>query len=238
MGTCIINGSEPLSMHLTVAKHGNSEVKCSRLYNPKGSLAKTMVYSKLLDGSVRPNEFKSYCEQCHKYHLVHTQESQRIFFVTENHKLANGSRSHSGVPEDSSFRNLLLKAGITASQTVHLEFIDVRDGGVYADNQTWLTALIERECMCQCFIFWNVGTSFLLSGGSVEELLAENASMESFVTSLDVKIRNTDVALWGWRRLLAPRGSSLASTQLQRRRPTASHSKERKWLEWARNSYK
>ena len=44
--------------------------------------------------------------------------------------------------------------------------------------------------------------------------------------------------LWGWRRLLAPKGSSLASTQLQRRRPTASHSKKRKWLEWARNSYK
>ena len=30
---------------------------------------------------------------------------------------------------------------------------------------------------------------------SVEELLAENASMESFVTSLDVKIRNTDMDL-------------------------------------------
>ena len=96
-GTCIINGSEPLSMHPTVAKHGNSEVKCSRLYNPKGSLAKTMVYSKLFkDGAVRPNQFNSYCEQCHEYHLVHTQESQRIFFVTENHELANGSRSHSG----------------------------------------------------------------------------------------------------------------------------------------------
>jgi hypothetical protein len=66
---------------------------------------------------------------------------------------------------------------------------------VYADNKKWLAALIEKECMCQCFIFWNVGTSFLLSGGSVEELLAENASMESFVTSLDVKIRNTDVDL-------------------------------------------
>ena len=49
--------------------------------------------------------------------------------------------------------------------------------------------------MCQCFIFWNVGTSFLLSGVSVEELLAKNKSMESFVTSLDVKIRSTDVDL-------------------------------------------
>ena len=49
--------------------------------------------------------------------------------------------------------------------------------------------------MCQCFIFWNVGTSFFLSGGSVEDLLAENASIESNVTNLDVKIRNTDVDL-------------------------------------------
>ena len=49
--------------------------------------------------------------------------------------------------------------------------------------------------MCQCFIFWNVGTSFLLSGGSVNELLAKNKFMESFVTSLEVNIRNTDVNL-------------------------------------------
>ena len=49
--------------------------------------------------------------------------------------------------------------------------MDVRDGGAYADNVTWLTALIARECNCQCFVFWNVGTSFLLSGGSVGELL-------------------------------------------------------------------
>ena len=56
---------------------------------------------------------------------------------------------------------------------VHIEFVDVRAGGVYADNKTWLAALIDRECKCQCFIFWNVGTSFLLSRGSVEELLQE-----------------------------------------------------------------
>ena len=78
---------------------------------------------------------------------------------------------------------------------VHIKFIDVRDGGVYADNKTWLAALIDRECMCPCFIFWNVGTSFLISGVPVEELLAKNKSMESFVTSLDVQIRNTDVDL-------------------------------------------
>ena len=117
-------------MHLTGAKHGNSEVKCSRLYNLKGSLAKTMVYSKLFeDGAVRPNEFKTYCEQCHEYHLAHTQEPQRILFVTENHELANGSRSHLGDLQNPSFRDLLLKAGITASETVHIEFIDIRDGG-------------------------------------------------------------------------------------------------------------
>ena len=131
MGTIIKNDSEPLSILSTVAKHGNSEVKCRRLYNLIGSLYKTMVYLKILkDSAVKPNEYNSYCEQCHKYHLVHTQESQRIYFVTENHELANGARSHSGAPEDPSFKDLLLKAGITASQTVHIEFIDVRDRGV------------------------------------------------------------------------------------------------------------
>ena len=78
---------------------------------------------------------------------------------------------------------------------IHIEFVDVRDGGVYADNLTWLTALIERECMCQCFIFWNVGTSFLLSGGPVEDLLAKNAIIEKHVAKMEVKIRHTSVDL-------------------------------------------
>ena len=195
-GTVIKNGPEPLTILSTMAKYGNSELKCRRLYNPIGSSNKTMVYSKMLeDSAVKPNEYSTYCEQCHEYHLVHTQEPQRVCFVTDNHELANGARSHSGAPEDPSFRKLLLKAGITASQMLHIKFIDIHDRGVYADNLTWLTALIEKECMCQCFIFWNVGTSFLLSGGSVEDVLAKNASIESHVTNLDVKIRNTDVDL-------------------------------------------
>ena len=142
-GTVIKNGSEPLTLLLTMAKHGNSELKCRRLYNPIGSSNKTMVYSKMLeDSAVKPNEYSTYCEQCHEYHLVHTQEPQRICFVAENHKMANGAISYLGAPEDPSFRNLLLKAGITSSQMLHIEFIDVRDRGVYTDNLTWLTAMI------------------------------------------------------------------------------------------------
>ena len=49
--------------------------------------------------------------------------------------------------------------------------------------------------MCRCFIFWNVGTSFLLSGGSVEELLAKNLTIENHVTKLECKIRHTAVDL-------------------------------------------
>ena len=78
---------------------------------------------------------------------------------------------------------------------IHIEFIDVVDGGMYADNLTWLTTLIEKKCMYRCFIFWNVGTSFLLSGGSVDDLLAKNALIESHVTNMEVKIRHTDVDL-------------------------------------------
>ena len=137
----------------------NSETKCTRLYNPKGSANVTMVCSKTLeDGAVRPNEFRVYCEQCNEHHPVHNQDAQKIIFVTED---SEGSKSHSGEPRDPSFKDRLLKAGIAASETVHIEFVDVRDGGAFADNMTWL---ISRECNCQCFIFWNVGTSFLLSG--------------------------------------------------------------------------
>ena len=147
----------------------------------------------LEDGSVRPNEFKVYCEQCHEHHPVHNQDPQTIIFVTEDWELAKGSKSHLGELQDPSFRDRLLKAGITASETVHIELVDVRDWGAFADNMTWLATLISRECNCQCFILWNVGTSFLLSGRSVEELFDKNKSMESFVTSLKVKIRNAEV---------------------------------------------
>ena len=78
---------------------------------------------------------------------------------------------------------------------INIEFVEVRDGGVYADNLTWLTTLIERECICQCFIFCNVGTSFLLSGGTVDDLLAKNALIESHVSNMEVKIRHTKVDL-------------------------------------------
>ena len=69
----------------------NSETKCTRLYNPKGSADVTMVYCKMLeDGSVRPNGFKVYCEQCHEHHSVHNQDPQRIIFVTKDWELAKG----------------------------------------------------------------------------------------------------------------------------------------------------
>ena len=55
--------------------------------------------------------------------------------------------------------------------------------------------MIARVCNCQCFVFWNVGTSFLLSGGSVAEPFEINKLTERVVTDLDVKIRNTDVKL-------------------------------------------
>ena len=73
------NDSEPLTIFTTLAQRGNSEVKCTRLYNPQGAPATTMVYSKLLeDSAVKPNEYSTYCEQCHEFHLAHNMESQKI----------------------------------------------------------------------------------------------------------------------------------------------------------------
>ena len=60
---------------------------------------------------------------------------------------------------------------------------------------TWLTALIASECNCQCFIIWNVGTSFLLAGGSVGELININKMTKGVVDKMAVQIRNTPVNL-------------------------------------------
>ena len=155
-----------------------------------------MVYSKTLeDAAVRPSEFSVWCEQCTNHHPVHNQDDMLIIFVTEDRELAKGTKSHLGGQRDKTFRDHLAKRGISQSQTVHIEFVDVRDGGAYADNVTWLTALIARECNCLCFVFWNVGTSFLLSGGSVGELLNINKMTQGVVNNMVVQIRNTSVNL-------------------------------------------
>ena len=109
--------------------------------------------------------------------------------------LAKGTKSNTGGQRDTTFRDCLIKGGIPQSQTAHIEFVDMRDGGAYADNVTWLTAMIARKCNCQCFVFWNVGTSFLLSGGSAAELFSINKVTEVVVTHMEVQIKNTIVKL-------------------------------------------
>ena len=150
-GTVIKNDSHPLTILTTLAQRGNSEAKCNRLYNLKGSPHDTMIYSKLLeDSAVYPFEFKTYCEQCHDHHTVHKMVPLKIIFVTENGELFIGATSLMGALKNPSFKNLLLKESILPCQVVNIEFVDIRDGGVFANNLTWLTALIERECMAQC----------------------------------------------------------------------------------------
>ena len=194
-GTVIKNDpANPVTFQLFGRGEQHSESKRIRLVNLKGDQTRSMVYCKLLeDSGLKPNEFSVYCDQCDDHHPAHNGEPMKIVFISENRELINGARSHSGAHEDPSFRELLKSKGICPSQTVHIEFVDVRDGGVFADNLTWLTALIERESMCRCFIFWNVGTSFLLSGGSVAELLARNLLIENHVTSMECRIRHTVV---------------------------------------------
>ena len=74
--------------------------------------------------------------------------------------------------------------GITQSQMIHIECINVRDGGAFADNLTWHSNLMARECNCRCFIFWNVGTSFLVSWGSVSDLYDLNKHVGSQVETM------------------------------------------------------
>ena len=194
-GTVIKNDPvNPVTFQLFGRGEQHSESKRIRLVNLKGGQDRTMVYCKLLeDSGLKPNEFSVYCDQCDNYHAAHNGEPMKIVFISENRELINGARSHSGAHKDPSFRELLKSKGICPSNMVHIEFVDVRDGGIFADNLTWLTALIERESMCRCFIFWNVGTSFLLSGGSVAELLCRNQLIENHVTRMECRIRGTVV---------------------------------------------
>ena len=151
-GTCILNDSEPPYLYSTTMKKSDS--KCTRLYNPQGSHKTTMVYSKLLeDSAVRPNKYKVWCEQCNSHHPVHNQDDMQIIFVTKDPELAKGTKSHMADQRDTSFRDRLLKGGVPTSQTVHIEFVDMRDGGAFADNLTRITAMIARECNCPCFVF-------------------------------------------------------------------------------------
>ena len=95
--------------------------------------------------------------------------------------------------QDHSFRNLLADGGIAQSQMIPIEFINVRDGGAFANNLTWLVNLMNVECNCRCFVFWNVGASFLLSGGSVTDLYNIIKRVGSVVENVEVQIRNKAV---------------------------------------------
>ena len=56
-----------------------------------------------------------------------------------------------------------------------------------------LVILMNVECNCKCFMFWNLGTSFLLSGGLVTDLFDINKDVQSVVESVDVQIRSRAV---------------------------------------------
>ena len=96
---------------------------------------------------------------------------------------------------DPSFWNLIEEGGIAQSQTIHIEYINVRDGGAFADNLSWLVNLMTVECNYRCFAFCNVGTSFLLSGGSVTDLYNLNKHVGSVVETVGVHIRSRPVDL-------------------------------------------
>ena len=51
------------------------------------------------------------------------------------------------------------------------------------------------EYNCRCFIFWNVGTSFLLLGGSVTDLYKLSKHVGSKVEAMGVQIRSRPVDL-------------------------------------------
>ena len=146
-GTCIVNDSDPPILHSVMSKKSDSRSK--HLFNLKGSQNTTMVYGKIFeDAACRPKEYSIWCKQCTTHHPVHNQDACLILFVTEDQELAHGCKSHLGSQRDTSFQDRLEKGGIPHSKVIHIEFINVHDGGAYADNRTWLSNLIARECNC------------------------------------------------------------------------------------------
>ena len=142
-GTFVQN-SEPPIIHSVTSSHSGSKIK--HLVNPQGSPSSTMVYSKIFeDTACRPREQSVMCGQCLAHHPLHTQEPCIILYVTEDRELAAGHKSHTGGPHDSSFQDRLEAEGIAHNQIIHIEYIDVRDGGAFADNLTWLSVLLARE---------------------------------------------------------------------------------------------
>ena len=107
-----------------------------------------------------------------------------IFFVPEDQELASGHTSNTGGYNDPFFRNLLEAAGTKNHQTIHIEFILMSDGD--ANNPPWLSAPLAREYNCQGFNFWNVGTSYLLSGGSASDLFKNTKKVESYRAEMEV----------------------------------------------------
>ena len=155
-----------------------------------------MVRSKLFeDAAVRPNEYKTWCEQCADYHPVHNQPDMLIVLATKDSEFLKGTKKHNALPKDKTFRELLQKNGIVPTENIHIKFVDVRDGGAFGENKTWLNALITREANCQCFVFWNVGTSYLLTGGLVDGLLEISKMTKEYVEALPVHIMSTPVGL-------------------------------------------
>ena len=94
---------------------------------------------------------------------------------------------------DHSFWNLLDEGGIAQNQMIHIEFVNVREDGAFANKLTWLVNLMNVEGNCRCFVFWNVGTSFLLSGGLVTDLFNINKHVRSGVENVGVQIRSRTV---------------------------------------------
>ena len=72
----------------------------------------------------------------------HKQDPCIIFFVTDNQDLASGNKSQKGGPYDSSYTNQHEAEGIKTHEIIHIEFILVNDGGAFANNTAWLTALL------------------------------------------------------------------------------------------------
>ena len=116
------------------------------------------------------------CVQCGRLHRLHGYDALYGVMVTEDPEMYHACVAHNRRSRCNMFRKKLIKAGVIMHKFVPIKTILVNDGGVFADNYTWLQILIERVLDCRTIFFLNVGTSFLLLGGKSTDLINHNMS--------------------------------------------------------------
>ena len=90
-------------------------------------------------------------------------------------------------------RDILIKSKINMNTFTHIEPVLINNGGLYAENTPWLDAILDHETSAKTVVLWQVGDSFLQSGGLAKDLLDHNKWYKDYICSKEVAINGSVV---------------------------------------------